>query len=214
MRSRILLADDHEIVRTGLRTILAAKPEWVICGETGNGRDTVEAALKLKPDLVIMDISMPGVNGLSATRRIVKELPRTSVLILTMHESEYFLREIFDAGARGFILKSDAATELIAAVEALLEQKPFFTHKVSEIMLQGYLKGRRTRGAAEAPLTAREHEVMQLLAEGKTNKDVAESLQISVKTAETHRSHIMAKLRLRNLGELVRYAVRNGLIQA
>ena len=213
MASRILLADDHEVVRSGLRSILSAKPEWEICGETTNGRETVEETLKLKPDLVIMDIGMPEMNGLSATRRILRELPRTGVLILTMHESEHFVREILDAGARGFILKSDAGSELIAAVETLLEHKPFFTRKVSEIMLQGYLKGRRPKGGTDAPLTAREQEVTQLLAEGKTNKDVAALLRISVKTAETHRSHIMAKLNLRNLGELVRYAVRNGLIQ-
>jgi DNA-binding NarL/FixJ family response regulator len=211
---RILLADDHEIVRRGLRAILAGHPEWEICGEAVNGRQAIEHAKEFKPDLVVMDIGMPELNGLGATRLILKALPKTQVLILTIHESERLVQEVLEAGARGFVLKSDAGTELIAAVEALLEHKLAFTSRVAEIMLRDYLKNPHHRPADEHRLTPREQEIVQLLAEGNSNKEVATRLRISVKTVETHRSHIMTKLNLHNLGELVRYAVRNGIVEA
>ena len=213
MASRILLADDHEIVRRGLRAILAARPDWEICAEASNGRQALEQAKQLKPDLVIMDIGMPEMNGISATRQILKELPTTEVLILTIHDPEPLVRSVFDAGAHGFMLKSDAARDLLTAVEALLKHQVSFSSRVSELMLQGYLKGPAPEANDGVRLTGREQEIVQLVAEGKSNKEVATALHIGVRTVETHRRHIMAKLNLHNVGELVRYAVRTGMVE-
>jgi DNA-binding NarL/FixJ family response regulator len=210
MPRRILLADDHETVRKGLRSILGARPDWEICGEAANGREAVEEAKRLLPDLVIMDIGMPGLNGLGATRQIIRELPGTEVLILTMHDSEQIVWEVLDAGARGFVMKSDAGRELIAAAEALLEHKLSLTSRISEILLRAYLS--KTPRADSSQLSVREQETLELLAEGKSNKEVSEALHISVKTAEAHRSRLMKKLNLRNISELMRYAVRKGII--
>jgi DNA-binding NarL/FixJ family response regulator len=210
MSSRILLVDDHEIVRAGLRTILGERLDWEICGEAANGREAVAEALQLQPELVIMDISMPGLNGLGATREIVHKLPGTEVLILTMHDSEQIVWEVLDAGARGFILKSDAGRDLIAAAEALLEHRLSLSSKISEIVLRSYLSKAPRPDAGQ--LSVREMETLELLAEGKSNKEIAEALHLSVKTVETHRSHVMKKLNLRNKGELMRYAVRKGII--
>ncbi len=213
---KILLADDHEIVRRGLRAILAARPDWDVVGESITGRQALEDVRQYRPNLVVMDIAMPELNGLDATRLILKEFPGTEVLILTMHDSEQLIREVLDAGARGYMLKSDAGKDLVAAVESLRNHKPYFTSRVSELVLTGYLKGGTRSEDKSTPnrLTVREREIVQLLAEGKSNKEVANQLNISVKTAETHRSRIMAKLQLRSIGELVRYAVRNGIVQA
>ena len=210
MPCRILLADDHETVRKGLRSILGGRPDWEICGEANNGREAVEEARRLLPDLVIMDIGMPGFNGLGATRQIVRELPGTEVLILTMHDSEQIVWEVLDAGARGFVLKSDAADHLIAAAEALLEHKLSLTNRISEILLRAYLS--KSPRADSSELTVREQETLELLAQGNSNKEIAEALHLSVKTVEAHRGRLMKKLRLRNLGELMRYAVRKGII--
>ena len=214
MAVRILLVDDHDVVRSGVRAILGAQPEWEICAEAANGREAVEQAKKLKPDVVIMDISMPELNGIGATSHIMRELPKTEVLILTMYESERLVREVLDAGARGYVLKSDAMRDLVSAVDLLTQHKPAFTSKVSEMMLRGYLNGAAPKCAHDSRLSAREQEIVQLLAEGKSNKEVALALSISVKTAETHRRRIMTKLNLRSVGELVRYAVRNGIVEA
>jgi len=214
MPIRILLADDHEIVRKGLRSILATKPDWEICGEATNGQEAIDEAKRLRPDLVIMDIAMPEVNGLGATRQIIHDLPGTEVLILTMHETESVVFEVLQAGARGFVLKSDAGKDLIAAAEAVVNHRPFFSPRVSEILVRGYLKHPPENSPSNRQLTARETEILQLLAEGRTNKEIAERLQISVKTAEAHRSNLMKKLKFRSLGELVRYAVRNGIVSA
>lgn len=217
MAFNILIADDHEIVRKGLRSILSAQPEFTVIAEAVTGRQAVEDVKRLKPNLVIMDIGMPELNGLEATRQILKEFPATEVLILTMHESEQLIREVLDTGARGYMLKSDAGRDLVAAVESLRNHKPFFTTRVSEMVLTGFLKGGpRTEEPDESVrsrLTPREREIVQLLAEGKSNKEVATALNISVKTAETHRSRIMAKLQLRSIGELVRFAVRNRIVE-
>ena len=214
---RILIADDHEIVRRGLRAILSARPDWEIVGEVNSGRQAIDEVKKLRPHLVIMDVGMPELNGLDATRLILKDFPTTEVLILTMHESEQLIREVLDAGARGYMLKSDAGKDLVAAVDSLRNHKPYFTTRVSEVVLTGYLKGfgSPSEESTNVPsrLTTREREIVQLLAEGKSNKEVATSLNISVKTAETHRSRIMAKLQLRSIGELVRYAVRNRIVE-
>jgi DNA-binding NarL/FixJ family response regulator len=168
----------------------------------------------LRPDLVIMDIGMPELNGLGATRQILRELPNVEILILTMHHSEYLVREVLEAGARGYVLKSDAARELLTAVEALAQHRLWFTGTVGEIVLRGYLRSPASKIGSDIYLTEREQEIVQLLVEGHSNKEVAETLHISVKTAETHRGHIMAKLNLRSIGELVRYAVRIGIIEA
>jgi DNA-binding NarL/FixJ family response regulator len=214
---RILIADDHEIVRRGLKSIISAQSEWEVVGEALTGREAVELTRERRPEMVIMDIGMPDLNGLEATRQILKEFPSTEVLILTMHESEQLIREVLDTGARGYVLKSDAGRDLVAAVDALRRHKPYFTTKVSEMVLTGFLRGVPAgEEFDETPrmrLTSREREIVQLLAEGKSNKEVAQTLNISVKTAETHRARIMAKLGFRSVGELVRYAVRNGIVE-
>jgi DNA-binding NarL/FixJ family response regulator len=212
---RIMIADDHEVVRKGLVSLLQAQPEWQVCGEAGDGREAVEKAIQLKPDILILDIGMPSLNGLEATRQILKTIPNARVLILTLHDSDQVVREVLNAGARGFLLKSDAARDLVAAVDALRHDKTYFTSKVAAMVLEGYLKG-GTAGAAITPgrnrLTPREREIVQLLAEGKSTKEVAVALGLSVKTAETHRSNIMRKLQLHSVSDLVLYAVRNNIV--
>jgi len=208
----ILIADDHEVARRGVRAILESQPGWVVCGEASTGRDAIEQARQLRPDVVILDIGMPELNGLDAARRIRKEVPHAEVLILTMHDSEQVIREVLDAGARGYVLKSDAGRDLVAAVEALRIHKPFFSSRVNELVLTRYLQGDSAGAPPRSPLTPREREVMQLLAEGNSNKVVATILGISIKTAETHRTNILRKLDLHSMSEVVRYAIRNNLI--
>lgn len=212
---QILLADDHELVREGLRGILSKRSDWNVCGEATNGRDAVKKAKEVEPDVVILDVSMPELNGVEATREIVQACRKTEVLVLTMHDSDVLIREILDAGARGYILKSDAATKLIAAVDSLLVRKPYFTSHVNQIVLEGYLDGvKPLKGETLRRLTARETQVLQLLAEGRTNKEAAGELDISVKTVETHRTNIMRKLDVHSVVDLVRYAIKNEIIQA
>ena len=215
MAFRILLADDHEVVRRGLFAILQNKSEWEVCGEAKDGIDAVEKAKRLKPDAVIIDIGMPNLNGLDATRQIVDALPQTKVLVLTLYDSDDMIQQVLNAGARGFLLKSDATRDLVAAVEALRRDKTYFTSKVAAMVLEGYLKG-GTPGTVITPgrnrLTPREREIVQLLAEGKSTKEVAVALGLSVKTAETHRSNIMRKLQLHSVSDLVLYAVRNNIV--
>ncbi len=212
---RILIADDHEVVRHGLRALLEAQPGWEVCGEADHGRQAVDKAKQLNPDVVILDISMPELNGLEAARKIIKAIPSAKVLILTMHDSEQAVREVLEAGAQGYLLKSDAGRDLVAAVDALRKHKTFFTSRVAEMVLHGNVRG----SAATPPkkprdrLTPREREIVQLLAEGKSSKEVAVSLGLSVKTAETHRANIMRKLDLHSISDLVRYAVRNNIVE-
>src|ERR1700746_2001727 len=210
---RILFADDHEIVRHGIRALIENHPGWEICGEAVDGREAVEKARELRPDLALLDVGMPNLNGLDGARQILAAAPRTRVLILTMHESEQIVREVLKVGARGFLLKSDAARDLVAAVEALQRRTTFFTSSVAEIVLNGYLNRRSDDKPIKDRLTAREREVVQLLAEGKTSKEVAVALNLSVKTAETHRTNVMRKLDLHSVADLVRYAVRNNIVQ-
>lgn len=211
---RILIADDHEIVRHGIRTLIAEHPGWEVCGEAVDGRDAVEKARALRPDLALLDVGMPNLNGLDAARQILAFAPRTRVLILTMHESEQVVREVLEVGARGFLLKSDAARDLVSAVEALQRRTTFFTSSVAEMVLNGYLnRGIDERKPLKDRLTPREREVVQLLAEGKSSKEVAVTLDLSVKTAETHRTNLMRKLDLHSVADLVRYAVRNNIVQ-
>ena len=212
--ARIVIADDHEMVRRGLVATLADVERWTVVAQANNGREAAELVAIHKPDIAILDLSMPELNGLDATRRILAARPETCVLILTAHESEQLVREVLAAGARGYVLKSDAGRILVRAVEALLEGQTFFTSKVARLVLAGYLRGGGAEAQETGPiLSTREREIVQLLAEGASNKDVARALGISVKTAETHRSNIMRKMQFTSLSDLVKYAVRNKIIE-
>ncbi|HEV3513520.1 MAG TPA: response regulator transcription factor [Candidatus Sulfotelmatobacter sp.] len=218
---RILIADDHELARRGIRAVLESHPGWEVCAEARDGRETVELAASLLPDVVLLDIGMPNLNGLEAARQILAVTPNVAILILTMHDSDNVVREVLRAGARGFLLKSDAGRDLVSAVEALQSQRTFFTTRVSQMVLNGFLhrdghagvRKLAPKDAASDVLTSREREVIQLLAEGKTSKEVAVTLNLSVKTAETHRTNLMRKLGLHSVADLTRYAVRNGIVQ-
>lgn len=211
---RILVADDHELVRRGVVSLLETQSGWVVVGEATNGRDALQKAQLLKPDVVILDIGMPELNGIEATRQILKTVPRTEVLILTMHESESVVRRILDAGARGYVSKSDVARSLIDAVEALRRHKVFLTSPAATAVVDVYLKKADSRrdSRAQVELTAREREVLQLLTEGRSNKEIASRLGVSVYTAETHRRNIMQKLNCHSVAQLIRYAMHNELV--
>jgi DNA-binding NarL/FixJ family response regulator len=213
---RILIADDHDLMRRGIKTLLLSHAGWEVCGEAQTGREAVSQTEELKPDVVVLDISMPDLNGMEAARRIRKASPGTEVLILSMHFSDQLIREIVEAGVRGYIVKSDSDRDLIVAVETLAKHKPFFTPRATEVILSNFSNGDPQIKVPETireRLTSREREIVQLLAEGKSSKEVATSLNISVKTAETHRANIMRKLQLHTVSELVRYAVRNQIIE-
>ena len=217
MALRIIVADDHDIIRRGLKQLITAHSGWEVVGEAKTGREAVSLAEQIKPDIVVMDLSMPDLNGLEAARRIRKSLPRTEILILTLHFSDQLVRDIVEAGVRAYIMKSDADKDLVSAVEALANHRSFFTSRAADMLLDGF----RRPNAAPDPqsllrsrLTSREREIVQLLAEGKSSKEVAVTLGISVKTAETHRANIMRKLELHSVSELVRYAVRNQILEA
>jgi len=212
--ARIIIADDHELVRRGLAATLADVEGWSIVAQATNGRHAAELVVTHKPDVAILDLSMPELNGLDATRLILAAEPATRVLILTAHESEQSIREVLSAGAQGYVLKSDAGRILVSAVAALLDGRTFFTSKVTQLVLEGYLRSAPEVPAAMPTLSAREREIVQLLAEGRSNKEVAQRLAISVKTAETHRSNIMRKMAFDSLADLIRYAVRNKIIDA
>jgi len=217
MKLRILIADDHEVVRRGLCALLQAHEGWEICGEASDGREAVEKAAQLKPDVVILDVGMPNLNDLAATRQLTQRDPHYKVIVLTITDSDQVIREALDAGARGFVLKSDAARDLVSAVEALQRNRMFFTPRVNDMVLAGFLDKGHNGSNTEPPrlpkLTAREREVIQLLAEGKSSKEVACVLSLSTKTAETHRSNIMRKLGFHSIRDLVVYAVKNNIIQ-
>jgi DNA-binding NarL/FixJ family response regulator len=211
---RIFIADDHEVARKGIRSLVENHAGWEVCGEARDGREAVESASTLKPDVFLLDIGMPNLNGLDASRQILTIMPEARILILTVHDSEQVIREVLAAGARGFLLKSDSGRDLVAAVEALQYGRTFFTSKVSQMMLDGYLRP-HTDGETsnQCVLTPREREVIQLVAEGKSTKEVATALSLSVKTAETHRTNLMRKLDLHSVADLTIYAVRNGIVQ-
>ncbi|HUI05901.1 MAG TPA: response regulator transcription factor [Verrucomicrobiae bacterium] len=215
---RILVADDHELVRGGLRTLLETQSGWKVCGEAATGQEAVEKARQHQPDVVVLDIHMPGLNGLEAAREILATEPRTEILILTLDESTETIRRAAEAGARAIVMKSDAARDLLAAVAALARHEPFYTPKVSEIVMRTFTQplgaAANTPDLANPELTSREQEVVVLVAEGRSNKEIAAALNISVKTVESHRRNLMHKLRLNSSAELVRFAVRNGLVQA
>ena len=213
MPLRILVVDDHAVVRRGVRSLLESHEGWEVCGEATTGRDAVEQSRRLRPDVVVMDLSLPELNGLDATRHILKDAPETEVLVLTMHQSEELARDVLQAGARGYVLKSDADENLIAAVENLRQHKPFLTPTVTEFVLDGYIRDGADQDALRGAVTAREREIVQLIAEGKSNKQAASALSISVKTIEAHRANIMRKLHLRSVSDLVRYAIRNKIVE-
>jgi len=212
---RILVADDHEIVRGGLVSLIKSHPGWEVCGEAQDGREAVEKAKELRPDIVILDIGMPNLNGLEATRQILHRTPVSKILILTIEEGDELVRAVLHAGARGFVLKSDASRDLVTAVEALQSNKTFFTSRIAEKAVGGYLgQSQPAQGTPSSPvLSSREREVVQLLAEGKTSKEIGSHLEVSVKTVETHRSNIMRKLNLHSVSELALYAVKNNIVQ-
>jgi DNA-binding NarL/FixJ family response regulator len=210
---RILLADDHPIIRFGLSSLLGSHEGWEVCGEAANGRDTVQKCRRLKPDLLVLDISMPELNGVDVARQILKHNPNQVILILTAVDSEQVVRDCLEAGIRGWIFKSDATDDLITAVEALQRHNTVFSSRVSDLILEGYKQHRVAPAGADIPkLSPREREVLQLVSEGKASKEIALSLNISLATAETHRSNILRKLGLHSVAELVLYAVRNGII--
>jgi DNA-binding NarL/FixJ family response regulator len=215
MSLRILVVDDHDLMRRGIRSLLESHSGWSVCGEATNGRDAVAECGRLRPDVVVMDLSLPGLNGLDATRQILKEAPDTEVLVLTMHPSEELARDVLQAGARGYLLKSDGDKSLIAAVDNLRRHKPFLSPTVTEFVLDGYIRrgGAAKDQLASVAVTAREREIIQLIAEGQSNKEAASTLGVSVKTIAAHRANIMRKLHLRSVGDLVRYAIRNNIVQ-
>lgn len=208
-KTRILIADDHQVVRKGVAAILGERPDWEICAEASTGRQAIAAAARLKPHVIVMDIGLPDMNGLDATRHILKENPQTEVLILSMHKSEQLVHEVLSSGARGYLLKGDnSAGDLVAAVDALRRHQPFFASSVLDPILRGY-----QAATPSSPLSLREREIVQLVSEGKSNKEISIALGITVKTVETHRAHIMAKLDLHSVPDLVRYALRNHIIE-
>ena len=214
---KILLADDHPLMRQGIRSMLESQPGWTVCGDAGNGREAVAMAKRLSPDVAVIDITMPELNGIEAARQIRREMPSVEILILTMHHSDALIAGALEAGARGCILKSDSARLLIAAVEAVAQHKPFLAGKVAEAVMGRSLKGEvdeEDTVALDHRLSAREREVVQLVAEGRTNKEIATELGVSVKTVDAHRMNIMRRLNVHSVAELVRYAIRNKIIEA
>jgi DNA-binding NarL/FixJ family response regulator len=213
---RILIADDHDVMREGTRAVIERQPGWEVCGIAATGREAVEQAFALEPDIVVMDMSMPELNGLDAAQQINRRLPQTEILIFTAHQTDELIREVFEAGVKSFIFKSEAHRFLVEAIQSLSRHKPFFTNKVSEILFSDILNRSERNPGRSRPgqLSAREREIVQLLAEGKSNKEVAGALGISIRTAETHRASVLRKLSLDSLASLVRYAIRNRIIEA
>jgi DNA-binding NarL/FixJ family response regulator len=216
--TRILVVDDHSVTRRGVKALIETRARWSVCGEAGTGSEAIRKAKQLKPNVVIMDLSLPELNGLEATRQIRQEVPQVRVLMLTMHDAEEAMRDALSAGASGYVLKSDLDVSLFTAIEALSQGNTFFSAKVSEVIMDGFVKGSQSRETPSNPpttrLTPRQREIMRHLADGKLNKQVAGDLNISVKTVEAHRAQIMAKLNLRSFSDMVRYAVRNGIVKA
>ena len=211
----ILIADDHTVVRRGLRALLETQPGWTICGEASNGSEAVEKAEKQQPDVVILDIGMPGMNGVLATIRIREVAPQARVLVLTMHNSEELIQSCLEAGAQGYVLKSDAERDLISAVDALIQHKTYFSQSATNVVLETFRDKQREASEETSAdrLTSREQEIVQLLAEGRSNKEVAASLGIATRTVESHRANIMSKLHLGTFSELMRYAIRKKMVE-
>ena len=212
---RILIADDHEVVRAGVRAIIEHEPDFEVCGLATNGRDAVVLATQLKPDIVIVDMTMPELDGVQVVRQIKRALPQTEMLVFSAHESESIIAEVFAAGAKSYVRKADAGRHLISALRSLQQHKPYFTDEVSKVLFARFLQAAGPRDPSSSDkLSTREREIVRLLAEGKSNKENAIALGISIRTIETHRAAVMRKLRLDSLAGLVRYAVRNGIVEA
>jgi DNA-binding NarL/FixJ family response regulator len=214
---RVLLADDHDLMRQGIRSLLESNTNFKVCGEAKNGQEAVDKAIKYRPDVAVLDVSMPEISGLEAARQIRKKLPDTQVLMFTVYDTNELVREVLDAGAHGYILKTDAPTQLIAAVEAIAQQNLYFSAGISQVVLDSLSNSGEiveNDSNYKSPLTARETEVVRLLAHGKSNKEVATALFISVRTVETHRRTIFQKLEINAIAELVRFAIRQRLIKA
>ncbi len=211
---QILIADDHDVVRQGIHALVDEHDGWNVCAEASTGREAVAKARELRPDLVILDVGMPEMNGLEAARQIHASVPKTKLLILTVHEIEHLAEDFVEAGARGYILKSDAGSLLVKAVDTLMKGGVFFSTRMQAVLLGSAQRAAHLGGSADVRLTRREREVLQLVAEGKSNKEIGTALQITTKTAETHRARMMAKLRLHSVADLVRYAIRNQIIEA
>jgi DNA-binding NarL/FixJ family response regulator len=211
---RVLLADDHNVMRKGLRLLLERQPNITIVGEASDGRQCVELAETMKPDVVIMDVAMPNLNGIEAARQIVGRYPHIAVAILSMHSDESYILRALKAGARAYLLKDSAESDLIAAIKAISDGKSFFSPAISKILVEDYMRELERKGVDDSYelLTTREREILQLLAEGKSNKDVANMLNLSLYTVETHRTHILQKLNIHTVPELILYAVRKGII--
>src|ERR1041385_5972379 len=212
---RILVADDHEVMRDGVRELIEHEPGWTVCGTATNGREAVESAKKLKPEVVVLDMTMPELDGLEALRQIKRALPDAEIVIFSAHHSEEVIEQLYDAGAKSYIQKSDAGRNLVAAIKSLAEHKPYFTRDISDVLFAKFisLHGGRKQNGQEHTLTHRERDVIRLLAEGASNKEIATSLGISIRTAETHRATLLRKLGLDSLAALVRYAIRNNIIE-
>jgi DNA-binding NarL/FixJ family response regulator len=213
---RVLIADDHHLIRRGVRDLLTTRDGWQVVGEACNGTDAVQKAVSLRPDVAILDFSMPELNGPGAAAQIVKQAPETGVVVLTMHDSEQVMREVLQAGARGLVLKSDADRDLLEAVDAVAKKRHFFTTRLSELVLGGYLAGtsaaKMKLKSKVGQLTQREREVMRLLADGLSSKETAGQLQISTRTVESHRININRKLGFNSIANLVHYAIRHGIV--
>jgi DNA-binding NarL/FixJ family response regulator len=214
-RIRILLADDHTIVRQGLRKVLEERPEWEVVAEAGDGREAVRLAEQYRPDIAIVDVAMPLLNGIEATRQITRRMPETRVLVLSMHADEAYVTQILQAGATGYLLKDSADVDLVKAVEEAASGRAFFSPAIARVMLDDYRRQQTDRGVGDRYdiLSEREREVFQLIAEAKANKEIAAVLNVSPSTVETHRAHIMEKLDLHSAAEIVLYAVRRGVIR-
>ncbi len=212
---RVLIADDHDLIRRGVRDLLAARSGWQVVGEACNGADAVRKAVSLRPDVAILDFSMPELNGPGAAAQIAEKVPETGVVVLTMHDSEQVMREVLQSGARGLVLKSDADRDLLEAVEAVARKRHFFTTRLSELVLGGYLAGPAEKDKMKskvAQLTERECEVVRLLADGMSSKEAATRLKISIRTVESHRINISRKLGFNSIAKLVHYAIRHGIV--
>jgi DNA-binding NarL/FixJ family response regulator len=207
---RILVADDHEVVREGTSMLIQREPEWTICGKARDGKETVQLAQQLKPDVIVLDMTMPDMTGLEIVRQLRTNLPTTEILIFTAHRSEKIIRDAYEAGVKSYIRKTDSTVDLVAAIRSVADHKPYFTPEVSEVLFGGLV----APTAAGQKLTAREQPVVRLLAAGRSNKEIAAALHISIRTVEVHRAAVMRKLGVDSLAALVRYAIRNGVIEA
>ncbi len=213
-RIRLLLADDHHLVRTGMRAMLQSLPDIEVVGETGDGREAIELVRTHTPNIVLMDIAMPGLNGLDATTRIVKEFPHTRVLILSMHADEEYVRQALRAGAAGYLLKNAAPAELELAIRAVMRGEAWLSPAISRVVVEDYLGARADDTGPLTQLTPRQREILQLVAEGKTTKQIAAALAVSIKTVETHRAQLMERLGIHDVAGLVRFAIRHGLVRS